>query len=224
MSESELEKVNAKFIRLRADVWSLTIIENGVAHSALQAHVAIANRADRHGRARLYQLRGARRSLQPPRPSSLRRPRRPSHVVVSQRLKNSQSLLDLELRGVGNSVGPRTERDTLTQSALSFTPRSTVREAKRRKIRKAGSKCSRNLGLNIKIPDEYIVEENQRLRMYKKMQMRGRPGHVQPAELADPSRPYSVPVQNLLDYASVKRAMPQRAGVAGKFHSQARAD
>ena len=63
-----------------------------------------------------------------------------------------------------------------------------------------------NLGLNIRIPAEYITEENQRLRMYKRVA--GVETESQLADVAAELRDrYGEPpptVRNLLDYASLK--------------------
>ena len=73
-----------------------------------------------------------------------------------------------------------------------------------------------NLGLNVRIDADYIPEENQRLRMYKRIA-----GAEDERQLDDvrrrtagPLRRPSESVQNLLDYASLK-LLGQRLGVAG---------
>jgi transcription-repair coupling factor (superfamily II helicase) len=72
-----------------------------------------------------------------------------------------------------------------------------------------------NLGLNIRIPAEYIKEENQRLRMYKRVA--GVDSESQLAdvgsELRDRYGEPPQPVRNLLDYASLK-LLANRLGVA----------
>jgi transcription-repair coupling factor (superfamily II helicase) len=63
-----------------------------------------------------------------------------------------------------------------------------------------------NLGLNIRIPVEYIPEENQRLRMYKRVagiENESRLNDVR-AELQDRYGDPPAPVQNLLEYATLK--------------------
>src|SRR5260370_21086866 len=73
-----------------------------------------------------------------------------------------------------------------------------------------------NLGLNIRIPADYIGEENQRLRMYKRVA-----GVEDEKALADVtaelSDRYGAPpaaVENLLRYAAL-RLQSKRIGVAG---------
>ena len=71
-----------------------------------------------------------------------------------------------------------------------------------------------NLGLNIRIPAEYIPEENQRLRMYKRVA--GVETETQlndvAAELQDRYGPPPAAVRNLLDYAALK-LLCMRVGV-----------
>jgi transcription-repair coupling factor (superfamily II helicase) len=63
-----------------------------------------------------------------------------------------------------------------------------------------------NLGLNIRIPVEYIPEENQRLRMYKRVagvETESQLGDVR-SELQDRYGEPPAPVRNLLEYAALK--------------------
>ena len=63
-----------------------------------------------------------------------------------------------------------------------------------------------NLGLNIRIPAEYIPEENQRLRMYKRVAGVERESqlHDVRAELIDRYGEPPLAVRNLLEYAELK--------------------
>jgi transcription-repair coupling factor (superfamily II helicase) len=63
-----------------------------------------------------------------------------------------------------------------------------------------------NLGLNIRIPADYVPEENQRLQMYKRVarvETESQLGDVT-AEMQDRYGPPPPAVRNLLDYASLK--------------------
>jgi transcription-repair coupling factor (superfamily II helicase) len=63
-----------------------------------------------------------------------------------------------------------------------------------------------NLGLNIRIPVEYIPEENQRLRMYKRVagvETESQLSDVR-SELEDRYGEPPAPVRNLLEYAALK--------------------
>ncbi|MGH9529866.1 MAG: TRCF domain-containing protein, partial [Terriglobales bacterium] len=63
-----------------------------------------------------------------------------------------------------------------------------------------------NLGMNIRIPAEYIAEENQRLRMYKRVAAVETESQLNDvgAELQDRYGEPPPAVRNLLDYASLK--------------------
>jgi len=71
-----------------------------------------------------------------------------------------------------------------------------------------------NLGLNIRIPAEYIPEENQRLQMYKRVARVETDSQLSDvtAELEDRYGPAPAAVRNLLDYASLK-LLCMRVGV-----------
>jgi transcription-repair coupling factor (superfamily II helicase) len=228
MSESELERVMLKFIRHEADVLvATTIIENGL--DIPLCNTIIVNRADRHGLSELYQLRGRvgrsnRRAY-----AYLLIPAEAELTPIARRrlaaLKEFSDLgagfkiaaLDLELRGAGNLLGGEQSGhiDAVGFELYTSMLDRTVRELKGEELpREIDTQL--NLGLNIKIPDEYISEENQRLRMYKRIAGVSDEKQLKDvaAELADRYGPPPVPVQNLLDYASVK-LLCQRAGVAG---------
>jgi transcription-repair coupling factor (superfamily II helicase) len=71
-----------------------------------------------------------------------------------------------------------------------------------------------NLALNIRIPAEYIAEENQRLRMYKRVagvENEKQLADVQ-GELEDRYGPLPPPVKNLAEYAAL-RLLARRQGV-----------
>ena len=73
-----------------------------------------------------------------------------------------------------------------------------------------------NLGLNIRIPGEYIKEENQRLRIYKRVaavETESQLADVR-GELEDRYGPPPPAVRHLLEYAELK-LLAQRVGVAG---------
>jgi transcription-repair coupling factor (superfamily II helicase) len=63
-----------------------------------------------------------------------------------------------------------------------------------------------NLGLNIRIPADYVPEENQRLQMYKRVARVETESQLNDvtAELQDRYGPPPPAVRNLLDYASLK--------------------
>src|SRR5256885_2419896 len=214
--------------RKEADVLvATTIIETGL--DIPLCNPIIVTRADRHGLSELYQLRGRvgrsnRRAyayLLIPAEAELT-------PIARRRLAARKELsalgagfkigaLDLELRGAGNLLGGEQSGhiDAVGFELYTSMLDRTVRELKGEELpREIDTQL--NLGLNIKIPDEYISEENQRLRMYKRIAgvaNERQLGEVA-AELDHRYGPIPVPLQNLLDYSSVQ-LLCQRAGADG---------
>ncbi len=226
MSEGELEKVMLKFMHHEADILvATTIIENGL--DIPLCNTIIINRADRFGLSELYQLRGRvgrsnRRAY-----AYLLIPADIELTPIARRrlaaLKEFSDLgagfkiaaLDLELRGAGNLLGGEQSGHIEAIGFELYTQMldRAVREMKGESaVEEAATQL--NLGLNIRIPFEYIPEENQRLRMYKRVA-----GVETESQLADVGSEledrYGEPpaaVRNLLDYASLK-LLAVRVGV-----------
>src|SRR5438309_1885320 len=218
MSEGELEKVMLKFMHHEADILvSTTIIENGL--DIPLCNTILINRADRHGLSELYQLRGrVGRSNRRAYPYLLL----PSEIELTPiarrrlaALKEFSDLgagfkiaaLDLELRGAGNLLGGEQSGHI---EAIGFELYTQMLERAVREMKGEAApdeaETQLNLGLNIRIPAEYIPEENQRLRMYKRVA-----GVETEAQLTDVAGElqdrYGEPpqaVRNLLDYAALK--------------------
>ncbi len=227
MAESELERVMLAFMRHEADILvATTIIENGL--DIPLCNTIIINRADRHGLSELYQLRGrVGRSDRRAYAYLLIPPDRDLSDLARRRLaalKEFSDLgagfkiaaLDLELRGAGNLLGGQQSGHIEAVGFEMYTTmlERTVRELKG-EVQEEVPEAQLNLGLNIRIPAEYIAEENQRLRMYKRVA-----GVESESQLADVAGElgdrYGAPpaaVQNLLQYAALK-LLSQRIGVA----------
>ena len=227
MGEAELERVMLAFMRHEADILvATTIIENGL--DIPLCNTIIINRADRHGLSELYQLRGrVGRSDRRAYAYLLIPPDRDLTDLARRRLaalKEFSDLgagfkiaaLDLELRGAGNLLGGQQSGHIEAIGFELYTTmlESTVRELKG-EVTEAALETQLNLGLNIRIPADYIKEENQRLRMYKRVA-----GVETEAQLDDVAGElgdrYGTPppaVRNLLDYATLK-LLSQRVGVA----------
>ncbi len=226
MPESELERVMLAFMRHEADILlATTIIENGL--DIPLCNTIIINRADRHGLAELYQLRGrVGRSDRRAYAYLLVPPDRELSDLARRRLaalKEFSDLgagfkiaaLDLELRGAGNLLGGQQSGHIEAVGFELYTTmlERTVRELKG-ELPQEAPEAQLNLGLNIRIPADYIPEENQRLRMYKRVA--GVESESQLEDVAgELSDRYGVPppeVRNLLDYAALK-LLSQRIGV-----------
>src|SRR5271166_47842 len=227
MVETELERVMLAFMRHEADILvATTIIENGL--DIPLCNTIIIDRADRHGLSELYQLRGrVGRSDRRAYAYLLIPPDRDLTDLARRRLaalKEFSDLgagfkiaaLDLELRGAGNLLGGEQSGHIEAVGFELYTTmlERTVRELKG-ELKEEAPETQLNLGLNIRIPAEYIPEENQRLRMYKRVA--GVETEMQlndvAAELGDRYGTPPAPVRNLLEYAELK-LLSQRVGVA----------
>jgi transcription-repair coupling factor (superfamily II helicase) len=180
MSEGELEKVMLAFVRHEADILvATTIIENGL--DIPLCNTIIINRADRHGLSELYQLRGrVGRSNRRAYAYLLVPPDQELTPVARRRLaalKEFSDLgagfkiaaLDLELRGAGNLLGGEQSGNIDAVGFEMYTGMldRAIRELKGEELAEKVS-TQLNLGIDLRIPNEYIGEENQRLRMYKR--------------------------------------------------------
>jgi transcription-repair coupling factor (superfamily II helicase) len=125
--------------------------------------------------------------------------------------------LDLELRGAGNLLGAQQSGhvDAVGFEMYTSMLERSVRELKGEAVPQE-AEAQLNLGLNIRIPNEYIAEENHRLRMYKRIagvDSEQQLGDVE-AELADRYGPPPASVRTLLQYASLM-LLAKRLGISG---------
>jgi transcription-repair coupling factor (superfamily II helicase) len=218
MSEGELEKVMLKFMHHEADILvATTIIENGL--DIPLCNTILINRADRLGLSELYQLRGRvgrsnRRAY-----AYLLLPAEIELTPIARRrlaaLKEFSDLgagfkiaaLDLELRGAGNLLGGE-QSGHIEAVGFELYTQMLDRAVREMKGEEAPDEAATqlNLGLNIRIPVEYIPEENQRLRMYKRVagvESESQLNDVR-AELQDRYGDPPAAVRNLMDYAALK--------------------
>jgi len=181
LSESDLERVILAFMNHEYDVLvATTIIENGI--DIPLANTILINRADRHGLSELYQLRGRvgrsnRRAY-----SYLLIPQEGELNEIARRrlaaLKEFSDLgagfkiaaLDLELRGAGNMLGGEQSGHI---EAIGFELYTSMLEQAVKEMKgEAGEEkptTQLNLGIALRIDESYVAEENQRLRLYKKI-------------------------------------------------------
>jgi transcription-repair coupling factor (superfamily II helicase) len=181
MGETELERVMLAFMNHEYDVLvATTIIENGL--DIPLANTMLINRADRHGLSELYQLRGRvgrsnRRAY-----AYLLIPAETELTEIARRrlaaLKEFSDLgagfkiaaLDLELRGAGNMLGGEQSGHI---EAVGFEMYTSMLEAAVKEMKGESSEerpvTQLNLGIALRIDESYIAEENQRLRLYKKI-------------------------------------------------------
>lgn len=227
MGETELERVMLAFMNHEYDVLVATsIIENGL--DIPLANTILINRADRHGLSELYQLRGRvgrsnRRAY-----AYLMIPPDTELTEIARRrlaaLKEFSDLgagfkiaaLDLELRGAGNMLGGEQSGHI---EAIGFEMYTTLLEEAVAKMKgeemQERQPVQMNLGISLRIDNDYIGEENQRLRMYKRIA-----GAANEADLADVraelvDRYGTMPdsVLNLLSAAEL-RLIAERLGIS----------
>jgi transcription-repair coupling factor (superfamily II helicase) len=181
MGETELERVMLAFMHHEYDVLvATTIIENGL--DIPLANTMLINRADRHGLSELYQLRGRvgrsnRRAY-----AYLLIPAENELTEIARRrlaaLKEFSDLgagfkiaaLDLELRGAGNMLGGEQSGHI---EAVGFELYTSMLEAAVKEMKGESSEerpaTQLSLGIALRIDESYVPEENQRLRLYKKI-------------------------------------------------------
>ena len=227
MSEGELEKVMLAFMHHEFDVLvATTIIENGL--DIPLANTILINRADRHGLSELYQLRGRvgrsnRRAY-----AYLLIPQEGELNEIARRrlaaLKEFSDLgagfkiaaLDLELRGAGNMLGGEQSGHI---EAVGFELYTSMLEAAVKDMKGESSEehitTQLNLGIALRIDESYVPEENQRLRLYKKIAGAASPATVNEirAEMEDRYGALPDATVYLLE-ASMVRLECERIGVA----------
>ena len=243
MGEKQLEKVMLQFIRDEADVLvATTIVENGL--DIPKANTILINRADRLGLSELYQLRGrVGRSNQRAYAYLLVPPETVLSEVARKRLSAMREFselgagfriaaLDLELRGAGNMLG-RQQHGHIEAVGFDIYTQMLERAVSKLKGEEAAPelRTTLSLGLDVRIPQDYIPSENLRLRTYKRISSIKTDEEKSDVarELADRFGPLPASVANLLEYAALKSicerlriSMVERQGnrVAIRFHPE----
>ena len=218
MKETELEKVMMKFVRDEADVLvSTTIVENGL--DIPRANTIIINRADRMGLSELYQLRGRVGRSNQRAYAYLLIPQGVTLTGIARQrlaaLKEFSDLgagfriaaLDLELRGAGNLLG-REQHGYIESVGFDMYCQMMERAVAKKKGEtvSAERRSTLNLGQEVRIPPDYIENENLRLRIYKRIAgvMSEADRDEVRRDLEDRFGPPPSAVNNLLDYALLK--------------------
>ena len=243
MREKDLERLMLGFIQHHYDLLLTTkIIENGL--DIPLCNTIIVNRAERYGLAELYQLRGRvgrsnRRAyayLLVPGEGRLSEVARKRLAALKEFSALGSGFriaaLDLELRGAGNLLG-REQHGHINAIGFDLYTQMlerTIRELKGEAV-VPEARVTLNLGVDIRIPPDYIEDERQRLRMYKKIASVADDAERSKLrqELADRYGSLPRPVENLLEYAALKavceqlliQSLEQRQGeVNVRFHPQ----
>ncbi len=247
MDEAQLEKVMLGFMRHEYDLLCSTIIiENGL--DIPLANTIIIENSERQGLSELYQLRGRvgrsnRRAyayLLVPQDTELGEVARKRLAALREFSELGAGFkiaaLDLELRGAGNLLGGEQHGHI---NAVGFETYVKLLEEAVRELK--GEETPRevhsalNLGLDIRIPPEYIAEEHQRLRAYKRIadaDSAEKAGEIL-AEIEDRYGPAPEAVRNLFEFSVLKslagrlgiEAIDRRQGFLNiKFHKESRVD
>jgi len=247
MGEAELEKVLLGFMKHEFDVFvSTTIVENGL--DIPLANTIVIENAERHGLSELYQLRGRvgrsnRRAyayLLVPEDTELSEVARKRLAALKEFSDLGAGFriaaLDLELRGAGNLLGGE-QHGHIEAVGFDMYVRmleETVQELRGEEV-PLEIHSTLNLGLDIRIPSDYIGDEHQRLRAYKRIADVSSPeqGEKVLAELNDRYGPAPDAVKNLLEFSLLK-SFAQKVGVQNvdrrsgglnlKFHEQSKVD
>ncbi len=247
MGEAELERVLLGFMKHEYDVFvCTTIVENGL--DIPLANTMIIEDAQRHGLSELYQLRGRvgrsnRRAyayLMVPVDTELSDIARKRLAALKEFSDLGAGFkiaaLDLELRGAGNILGGEQHGHI---GAVGFDMyirllEETVHELKGEEV-PLEIHSTINLGLEIRIPPDYIADEHQRMRAYKKIADANSPEQVKNVvdELADRYGPAPPSVGNLIKFSVLKstaqglgvEAIDRRQGAVNiKFHPESKID
>jgi transcription-repair coupling factor (superfamily II helicase) len=223
LPEAELEKSMLAFVEGRADVLvATTIIENGL--DIPRVNTILVNRADRYGLAQLYQLRGRvgrsdRRAyaylLVPPDTvlSEIARKRLAAIREFSELGAGFRiAALDLELRGAGNLLGGE-QSGHIQAVGLDLYVKlleQTILELKGEAPRE-GPRAALNLRVDLRIPEGYVPEVNQRMALYKRVsQVRGvKEIEALFAEIRDRYGSPPDAVLTLLRYAALRARMEE---------------
>lgn len=225
-SETHLEQVMIDFVAHQYDVLlSTTIIENGL--DIPNVNTLIVNHAEQYGLAQLYQLRGRvgrsdRRAyayLLIPGKKGLSRVAQDRLAAIKEFSDLGSGFriaaLDLEIRGAGNFLGAEQSGHI---EAVGFDMyvkllEQTVSEIKGDEV-KATRRATVNLGLELRIEDGYIVEENQRLDIYRRIAGAEDENELATVmtELADRYGPVPTSVLRLVEYGRI-RVLADHLGV-----------
>jgi transcription-repair coupling factor (superfamily II helicase) len=245
MGEAELERVLLGFMKHQYDVFvCTTIVENGL--DIPLANTMLIENAERYGLSELYQLRGRvgrsnRRAyayLLVPTDTQLSEVARKRLAALKEFSDLGAGFkiaaLDLELRGAGNLLGGEQHGhiEAVGYDTYVRLLEETVKELKGEEV-PLEIHATLNLGLDIRIPVDYISDDAQRLRSYKRIadvKEEAQAARIA-EELADRYGPVREEVSNLLRFSLLK-ALAQAAGVESidrrqgfanlKFHQQSK--
>src|SRR5262249_17216366 len=201
---------------------STTIIENGI--DIPLVNTLIVNRADRFGLSQLYQLRGrvgrshrrayayflipSEKELTPIARKRLSALREFTELGSGFRL----AALDLEIRGAGNLLGSE-QHGHIAALGFELYCRMLEQTVKELQGEQPTTDFTTNLNLNIdvRIPEQYIPNMNQRLNLYKRIATVSSEENLTKIreDMTDRFGPLPATVENLLQYGRIKMIAEQ---------------
>jgi transcription-repair coupling factor (superfamily II helicase) len=226
MGEHDLEKAMIDFMARKHDILlATTIVENGL--DIPNVNTIIINRADRYGLSQLYQLRGrVGRSDRPAYAYLLVPPETSLSAVAKKRLAAIREFselgsgfrvaaLDLEIRGAGNLLGGEQSGhiDAIGFEMYMKLLEQAVRDLKGEDVEDE-VRASVNLGIDIRIDDDYVPDMAQRLVVYRKVAAARSDTEIGEVldEIADRYGPLRDSVLNLAAYGRI-RVMADKLGL-----------
>lgn len=218
LPKSELEGVMLDFVDGAVDVLvTTTIVENGL--DIPRANTIVINRAHRFGLAQLYQLRGrVGRSTHRAYAYLIVPPIDTLDTVAKKRLQAIQEFsdlgsgfrlaaMDLEIRGAGSMLG---ERQHGHIAAVGFELYARLLEEAVHEIKgdpaPTRTRAQLNLGLDLQLPDQYVVDPVQRLMISKRLASARSEAQLEAllAELRDRYGPLPAAVERLFAYSTLR--------------------
>jgi transcription-repair coupling factor (superfamily II helicase) len=226
MGEHDLERAMIDFMARKYDILlATTIVENGL--DIPNVNTIIINRADRFGLSQLYQLRGrVGRSDRPAYAYLLIPPEISLSPVAKKRLAAIREFsdlgsgfrvaaLDLEIRGAGNLLGGEQSGhiDAVGFEMYMKLLEQAVRELKGEEVEDE-ARASVNLGIDIRIDEDYVPDMAQRLVLYRKVAAARSESEIAEVidEIADRYGPLRDSVLNLAAYGRI-RVMADKLGL-----------
>ena len=236
MKPAEIEKAMAQFVRKDCDVLvCTTIIGSGL--DIPSANTIIINRADRFGLAQLYQIRGRVGRANKEAFAYLLLAK--GAMLSREALKRLQVIKDfsdpgsgfriayndLEIRGGGNLLGLSQAGHISAVGYELYTElmEKTVREIKGDPVDEEEVQPEIQLGVSAFIPEEYVVDVNRRLVLYKRISLAATDEDVKliQSELQDCYGALPESVENLLQVIilrnSLKPLKVKKMGYDGKY-------
>ena len=184
LPEHQLEEVMRKFVDKEIDLLlCTTIVESGL--DIPSANTIIINRADQFGLAQLYQLRGrvgrfkhqAYAYLLIPGTLAISSDARQRLVAIEELSELGAGFQlaarDMEIRGVGNMLGHNQSGHiaSIGFDMYSKLIEETVKELKGEAIQNNSVESEISLQIKGYIPTDYIPDLNQRLEVYRRIQL-----------------------------------------------------